>query len=194
TCFILSPWLPRFLPQLSVLESSVFHRVPVVSIFACHLLRLRLSRRLIRPLQTSLGGCLDLRQSSGRIQRRLILLQRRLALLFHIQNSSQIHVRPSHHGRIFRRGDCLLKIILRSIPILIRHSYFRQDKKRPPLVPDFSFERGLRQFLRTFAIARRQPLLRRAQHSPLFRTRQPHQFRRSHLRKLNLRRRSLLFL
>jgi len=143
---------------------------PPRSILRLSLLRLR--RRIVSLLKSSLGRRLDLRQSAARIQCRPVFLHRALAVFLHIQNPAKINMRPSHHLRIFRSFDRSLEIILRSIPILVGHGHFRQDKQRPPLVADFLIQSLLRQFLRAFRIARRQSLLRRKQDAPLLGTRQ----------------------
>ena len=80
-------------------------------------------------------------------------------------------MRPSHHFGIFRRLNRFLKIVLGAVPIPVGDGHLREDKQGSTLVTNFLIQRLLRQFLRTFGIARSEALFRAEQHSPLFRTR-----------------------
>ena len=62
-------------------------------------------------------------------------------------------MRPSHHLGILRGCNRLLEIILRAVPVLVGHGYFRQNEQRPALVANLFIQRLLCQFLRSFGIA-----------------------------------------
>ena len=93
--------------------------------------------RFVRLLQSALGRRLYLRQSCPRRQRRAVFIHRPFAVLFHVQDSSQVHMRPSHHFGILGRLDRFLEILQRAFAILIGHRHLRQDEQGSSFISNF---------------------------------------------------------
>src|SRR5208282_4528979 len=125
------------------------------------LLRLLCHWRLIRLFQTPSRRQRRFRKrSAGCVQRRPILVQGGIPILLQIEYAAQINMRPGDHFGSMGRLQGSFKVEARPFHVPIRGGDFRQNEERASGIFFLLIERLLRQLLRAFLIARRQPPFR----------------------------------